>query len=483
MRKIGIVVACLAWTEHSLRISSDHSNLQAVRQRPSKKLCKAFSLQSSPEGHLAVLLTLLNPTTAFTPAYQAAALPNHNHFAQTSPQAVVSDRLHINRKRGRMAMLSADAAIQVRFNRDVTLQCYQQAANSGQRIYLLPEVLLEGMMHTSESALRQFFGDEIPHTSSDDGWFHELHLPGRAEGGRLLQAAQVVMEELEKVGLEVSLEDGGSTLTATPHPERLTDMILSHARMMRQQKDPSRYACDPSRRLLDESEVQKFWREGAVVVPGALQRVLGGEAAEVLQAEISQLASEGFLAPPSSLLNRGDARRSDLIGFINENAAMFGSDPPLQTLATAITLMKGVVHELNSAGLRSMLVNPAQQVASFEPGGRYERHVDLLAKDTSLDGATLILYANDADWPEEAGGQLRLHDWPATGQSFDVLPRGGTLVAFRSPAIQHEILPTLGRKRLAVTLWAQEEDSGTDQDWLRSESAAEKEARQYFQHR
>lgn len=490
MQNIGIVMACMAWADQSLRISSNDGNPSVVRHRSSRRLYIDSGLLSSVEWYQVgwhafsqVLLTMLNPATAFAPSHKGSGLLTQNHYAQTIPQVIVSARFsHIASQDSltKMSMAGSEAVIQVRFNKDVTLQCYQSAANSGERIYLLPAVLLDGMMRTTESALRHLFGDEISFTTSDDGWLHELHLPGRAGDAGSLQAAQVVMDELQKIGLDVALEDGGGTLVATPHLERLTETILTHARMMREQKDPSRFASELSRQFLSESEVRQFWREGAVIVPGALQRVLGDDAARMLHAEISRLASDGFLAPPSSLLNRGAARRSDLIGFMNEHAAMHRTDPPLPTLATAITLMKGVVHELNNAGLRSMLVNPAQQIASFEPGGRYERHVDLLTKDSTLDGATLILYANDADWPEEAGGQLRLHDWPTTGKSADVLPCGGTLVAFRSPAIQHEILPTLGRKRLAVTLWAQEEDSGSDQDWLRSESAAEKEARQYL---
>ncbi len=69
---------------------------------------------------------------------------------------------------------------------------------------------------------------------------------------------------------------------------------------------------------------------------------------------------------------------------------------------------------------------------------------------------TAIAYLNP-DWEPGAGGCLRLHVPPGP---VDVAPRGGRVLLFRSDAVEHEVLPSHGPPRYAVTMWMYGEPGG-----------------------
>jgi SM-20-related protein len=85
--------------------------------------------------------------------------------------------------------------------------------------------------------------------------------------------------------------------------------------------------------------------------------------------------------------------------------------------------------------------------ASYAPGAHYARHLD-----RSPAGAervvSAILYLNP-DWDAADGGELRLY---VPGAPVDVLPHGGTLVAFLSERFEHEVRAS-ARVRLSLTGW------------------------------
>lgn len=85
--------------------------------------------------------------------------------------------------------------------------------------------------------------------------------------------------------------------------------------------------------------------------------------------------------------------------------------------------------------------------ALYPPGAGYARHRDRF-RDDDARVLSLVCYLN-ADWPDDAGGQLRLHlpDGPA-----DIAPRLGTTVVFLSDEIEHEVLPAT-RERLSIAAW------------------------------
>jgi SM-20-related protein len=84
----------------------------------------------------------------------------------------------------------------------------------------------------------------------------------------------------------------------------------------------------------------------------------------------------------------------------------------------------------------------------YPPGTAYQRHFDR-HRDSDARIVSSVLYLND-DWPEEAGGALRLHF--DQGDSVDIAPLGGRLVLFLSAQVEHEVLPAT-RDRLSVAGW------------------------------
>jgi SM-20-related protein len=86
--------------------------------------------------------------------------------------------------------------------------------------------------------------------------------------------------------------------------------------------------------------------------------------------------------------------------------------------------------------------------AIYPTGAGYTRHLDRF-RDDDARVLTLIAYLNDA-WTDADGGQLRIE--LGNGVTRDVLPRGGTVVAFACERFPHEVLPAL-RERFAFTGW------------------------------
>jgi len=122
---------------------------------------------------------------------------------------------------------------------------------------------------------------------------------------------------------------------------------------------------------------------------------------------------------------------------------------------TAIEELRLYLNRELYLGLRSF----EAQYAVFPPGACYKKHVD---RFSSSDERTIscLLYLN-ADWSEGDGGALRLH---LGGGPLDILPRGGTVVVFRSELVEHEVLPAR-RERFSLTGWFRQ---GSLQDVMRN---------------
>ena len=86
--------------------------------------------------------------------------------------------------------------------------------------------------------------------------------------------------------------------------------------------------------------------------------------------------------------------------------------------------------------------------ALYPSGAGYARHFDRLV-GTDVRAISAALYLNDG-WVPDDGGQLRLY--VGGGNSVDVLPEGGRLVAFLSDRFEHEVLPAR-RERMSFTGW------------------------------
>ena len=85
--------------------------------------------------------------------------------------------------------------------------------------------------------------------------------------------------------------------------------------------------------------------------------------------------------------------------------------------------------------------------AIYPPGAGYARHRDRF-RDDDARVLSCIAYLNDG-WRAGDGGALRMH---LDGGARDVAPAGGTLVAFLSDRVEHEVLPAR-RDRIAVSGW------------------------------
>ena len=89
--------------------------------------------------------------------------------------------------------------------------------------------------------------------------------------------------------------------------------------------------------------------------------------------------------------------------------------------------------------------------ACYPPGTGYVRHVDRF-RDDAARVISLVLYLND-DWCDEDGGALRIYPTrDAEEPACELPPRGGTLVAMRSEAIPHEVLPA-SAERWSIAGW------------------------------
>ena len=86
--------------------------------------------------------------------------------------------------------------------------------------------------------------------------------------------------------------------------------------------------------------------------------------------------------------------------------------------------------------------------ALYPPGARYARHRDRF-RDDDARVVSCILYLNE-QWRVEDGGALRLYT--DDGHVVEVMPQGGTMVAFLAERFDHEVLAAT-RTRLALTGW------------------------------
>ena len=103
-------------------------------------------------------------------------------------------------------------------------------------------------------------------------------------------------------------------------------------------------------------------------------------------------------------------------------------------------------------------VASSSQLAVYETGGRYVRHLDVRRGGGGpVRRLTAIVYLNEG-WQSDWGGQLRLYGrcgivaGEESETSVDVFPVYGRLLLFASEEVEHEVLPATHR-RVAITTW------------------------------
>lgn len=103
------------------------------------------------------------------------------------------------------------------------------------------------------------------------------------------------------------------------------------------------------------------------------------------------------------------------------------------------------------SGLNRRLLLGLEEVeahfAHYPPGAGYARHRDRFRSDDAR-VLSLVVYLNP-DWPDDAGGQLRLH---LPDGAVDISPRMGNVAIFLSAEVDHEVLPAT-QPRYSVAAW------------------------------
>jgi len=159
-------------------------------------------------------------------------------------------------------------------------------------------------------------------------------------------------------------------------------------------------------------------------------------------AEAREHAVAGRLQPAAT--GRADGRQ---FAGLRGDATLWLDDPACGPAARDLLAALDALR----AGLNRRLLLGLEQVeahfAHYPPGAGYARHRDRFRSDDAR-VLSLVVYLN-ADWPDDAGGQLRLH---LPGGPVDIAPRLGTVAIFLSAEVDHEVLPA-DRPRLSIAAW------------------------------
>jgi SM-20-related protein len=134
--------------------------------------------------------------------------------------------------------------------------------------------------------------------------------------------------------------------------------------------------------------------------------------------------------------------RGDYIRWLNPD----GLSPSAQQFWGEIERLRVTLNRELFAGLAEF----ESHFARYPPATHYEKHVDRFnASDARV--VSCVLYLNE-NWHLEDGGELRIYPPESPEGPLTFLPEAGTMVAFRSETVYHEVLPA-ARERLSVTGW------------------------------
>jgi [Skp1-protein]-hydroxyproline N-acetylglucosaminyltransferase len=151
--------------------------------------------------------------------------------------------------------------------------------------------------------------------------------------------------------------------------------------------------------------------------------------------------------------------RGDKSCFLSQHHADFAkAHPQLHALLSSLEMT------IRDSGLLMEFSHTSVQLAVYPGDGMsgYIRHCDRTGNrcrgETSTAASTkhervisCIYYLTPNDWTEEDGGHLRL--FTNDNEYYDVLPHANRMVVFRSDRVEHQVLPSLKRNRMALTIW------------------------------
>jgi len=145
-----------------------------------------------------------------------------------------------------------------------------------------------------------------------------------------------------------------------------------------------------------------------------------------------------------ALTGRGDGRQA---GTVRGDSTLWLSDPrcgkPARDLLDALGLLRIELNRRLMLGMESIEAH----YACYPAGASYVRHRDRF-RDDDARVLSLVCYLNP-DWPQDAGGALRLH---LPDGAIDVAPCLGTTVLFLSAEIEHEVLAAT-QPRMSIAAW------------------------------
>ncbi|HEY3177746.1 MAG TPA: 2OG-Fe(II) oxygenase [Casimicrobiaceae bacterium] len=186
--------------------------------------------------------------------------------------------------------------------------------------------------------------------------------------------------------------------------------------------------------------VEMIAAQGYAISPGFIDLTT----VAALRATAVRFDEAGLLRPAA--VGRGRARierndiRGDHIRWLDDDA----DDAGERALRTTLEALRVVANRKLNLGLLELEAH----YAIYPVGTHYARHVDRFRGDDAR-VLSIVLYLNDW-WRTEDGGMLRLY--LSANRSIDVLPQGGTLVAFLSDRFAHEVLLT-ARRRMSIAGW------------------------------
>lgn len=144
-----------------------------------------------------------------------------------------------------------------------------------------------------------------------------------------------------------------------------------------------------------------------------------------------------------SEMQRDAAIRGDEICWLDARAA----SEPERALFARLDALRIALNRSLYLGLHELEAH----YACYAPGTSYARHLDRF-RDDDARAISLVLYLN-ATWRDADGGALRLFASAEAREAvLEVAPRGGTLVAFRSDTIAHEVLAARA-ERFSIAGW------------------------------
>jgi SM-20-related protein len=179
-------------------------------------------------------------------------------------------------------------------------------------------------------------------------------------------------------------------------------------------------------------------RDGVCVVATLFEASL----LQTLRNEALALAAAGELRPA---VTGRELERA--LGTLRGDDTLWLDNPASGSAAGEFLSVLGALRiELNHRLMLGMESIEAHY-ALYPTGAGYLRHRDRFRNNDSR-VLSLVCYLNP-DWPENAGGALRLH---LPDGAIDIAPRAGTVVMFLSDEIEHEVLPAT-QPRLSIAAW------------------------------